>query len=248
VSQLELGGCKRRASSIHPSAACVLRMQVGPDVDVAAIVDDECRSVASKPSAVSGHASGIPSHPHGGTSSQAGGWKGRAQKILLLKAKLKEARDEINLLRERVGEEAMRFGDDGTATVMTRRTAQTGMTSATRRIDVDSVAKYELQVGWPCPRMQLLANQRSWRNDVTRHSAFCVPMLLHHCSRRHQESSREKARQLEKLQESLEQANVEVEALHKKHDAAKARVKVRAASSSSPDHYFHAQIASQRRL
>ena len=51
-------------------------------------------------------------------------------------------REQIASLRERVGEVGGNPFDDGTATVMTRKTA---MTSATRRVDVDSVAKFELQ-------------------------------------------------------------------------------------------------------
>ena len=131
-------------------------------MDIAAIVDDETRSVATKASIASptpsSHPSGIAAHP--GSSSGGSGWKGRAQKILLLKSKLKEARDEVAALRDRLGEDGGRLGDGDTATVFTRKTAHTVGTSATRRIDVDSVAKYELQVRMPRRDGQCSAKNR----------------------------------------------------------------------------------------
>ena len=71
----------RTANGDSPLGPCIPLPQVGPDADVAALVDDECKGTA----AVSGS-------PRGSGSTS---WKGRAQKILLLKAKLKAAGEEV---------------------------------------------------------------------------------------------------------------------------------------------------------
>ena len=92
--------------------------QVGPDIPLATIIEE-----ANKPQS-SGHS----------------GWKGRAQKIIVMKSKLKEATEALNMLRERLGEPT--DFTDGASTVFTRRTVATTRT----RLDVDASAKYELQV------------------------------------------------------------------------------------------------------
>jgi hypothetical protein len=124
-------------------------VQIGPDIDIASVVEGATVGGAAK--RAGGHPSGIPAPSGGGGGGSGGGgggggWKGRAQKILLLKSKVRELREEVAALRERCGEAA---GDDGasvTASVATRRTGATAMTSATRKVDVDAVVRHDLQV------------------------------------------------------------------------------------------------------
>jgi hypothetical protein len=94
-------------------------VQVGAEVNIATVIEETSKG-------------------------SGGGWKGRAQKIVVMKAKMKDMREEINSLRERLGEEPL--PGDGT-TVMTSITRRTVATTRSR-LDVDASAKYELQV---CP-------------------------------------------------------------------------------------------------
>lgn len=95
----------------------LLRLQIGNDVPLATVIEEVNKA--------------------GNTGNTS--WKGRAQKIVVLKARVKEMREEIDSLRERLGEAPL---PSDASTVMTRRTVSTMRT----RLDVDASAKYELQV------------------------------------------------------------------------------------------------------
>ncbi len=88
-----------------------------------------------------------------GTGGGGGGWKGRAQRLVVMKAKLQEAAAMIEQLRGRLGEEGSSVGLGGGLdgmSVFTRRTAAT-VKSAGTRVDVDASAKHELQVWTQSP-------------------------------------------------------------------------------------------------